>query len=124
MKLIMAVVLVSAAISAVAVLNGCGRHSTVVGQPVTETVPTPIGNIMAHPELFAGKTVRVEGVLTDECPAGGWFFLKDGTGVIYVNLHPANLAIPQMRGGKLVAQGTVRTEGPQVEIIGEGVELK
>jgi len=94
------------------------------GQPITEQAITPIGNILANPGQFAGKTVKVEGKITDECPAGGWFLLKDQTGVIYVDLHPSYFAIPQVRGKQVIAQGVVKKEGTQVEIIGEGVRLK
>jgi uncharacterized protein YdeI (BOF family) len=103
---------------------GCSAQGKLFGQPITETKRTPVGDILSKPEQFENKTVKVEGRITDECPAGGWFFLKDETGLIYVNLHPMQFAIPQIRGHEVIAQGTVRKEGPQVEIIGEGVQIK
>ncbi|MDD5044217.1 MAG: hypothetical protein PHH69_02120 [Candidatus Omnitrophica bacterium] len=94
------------------------------GQPITEQMVTPIGKILANPGQFAGKIVKIEGKITDECPAGGWFLLKDQTGVIYVDLHSSYFAIPQIRGKQVIAQGVVKKEGSQIEIIGEGVRLK
>jgi uncharacterized protein YdeI (BOF family) len=105
---------------------GCSQQQQgkLFGQPIREANLTPIGNILANPTQFAGKTVRIEGKITDECPAGGWFFLQDTTGTIYVNLHPSYFAIPQVRGHEVIAQGAVRKEGTQVEVIGEGVQIK
>jgi uncharacterized protein YdeI (BOF family) len=94
------------------------------GQPISESMVTAIPNILAHPEQFQGKIVRIEGVITEECPAGGWFILKDQSGIIYVNLHPSEFAIPQVVGRHVVTQGLVRKEGTQVEIIGKGVQIK
>jgi len=116
--------LILTAVGALFFAYGCAKQDSSFGQPITQAQFTPIGNILAKPEQFAGKTVKVQGQITDECPSGGWFFLTDQTGLIYVNLHPSYFAIPQVRGRQAVAQGSVRKEGTQVEIIGEGVELK
>lgn len=111
-------------VSIVLYASGCASQGKDFGQPITETTVTAIGDILSHPEQFDKKTVRVEGKITDECPAGGWFFLKDSSGLIYVNLHPSEFAIPQVVGKKAVAQGVVRKEGPQIEVIAKGVQLK
>ena len=103
---------------------GCAAQGKDFGAAITETNTIPIKDILAKPEQFLNQTVRVEGKITDECPAGGWFLLQDESGTIYVNLHPSYFAIPQAIGRKAAAQGRVRTEGPQVEIIGKGVRLE
>jgi len=105
-------------------LTGCGEKEKTFGQKITEGALTPIGDILSNPGRFEDKAVKIQGRVTDVCPAGGWFFLKDGTGTIYVNLHPSYFAIPQVRGSGAVAQGRVRKEGTQIEVIGEGVQLK
>ena len=115
---------VIAAIFSAVCSSGCAPQGNVFGAPISEATVTPIGDILAQPQRFQDKTVRVEGKITQECPAGGWFFLQDATGMVYVNLHPSELAIPQAVGRQAVAQGVVRQEGPQVEIIGKGVQLK
>lgn len=124
MKRIIFVLLITAVVGTLFFAYGCAKQGGSFGQPITETTFTPIGDILAQPEQFADKTVKVQGKITDECPSGGWFFLQDQSGLIYVNLHPSYFAIPQIRGQQVVAQGSVRKEGTQVEIIGEGVELK
>ncbi|MBU4346319.1 MAG: hypothetical protein KKH29_03210 [Candidatus Omnitrophica bacterium] len=103
---------------------GCEPKGKDFGQPITATETTPISDILKSPDEFVGKTVLVEGTIIQECPAGGWFMLKDDTGVIYVNLHPSNFAIPQVVNRKVAAQGKVKKEYTQLSIIGEGVKLK
>ena len=109
---------------ALIIFAGCGKKSGVFGQPLQENKATRIADVLTHPEQFTGKTTRVEATIVDECPAGGWFMLKDDTGIIYVNLHPSNFAIPQAVGGKAVAEGVVKKQGPQISVVGKGVEIK
>lgn len=103
---------------------GCAHKGGEFGQPLTETNATIIKNILSAPQQFKGKVVRVEGKIIEECPAGGWFILKDNTGTIYVNLHPSYFAIPQALNHSASAQGKVKVEDNQVSVIGEGVEIK
>jgi hypothetical protein len=107
-------------------LYGCssGAKDDLFGVQITENTVTPIGKILSQPKEFDNKTVLLEGKVLEECPAGGWVHLKDDTGVIYVNLHPSNFAIPQIIGKKIAVQGKVRKEGTQIELVGEGVQLK
>ena len=107
-----------------AFLFGCGTKSGLYGQAITQTNTTRIGDILAHPDQFKAKTVKIQGQIREECPAGGWFMLKDDSGVIYVNLHPSNFAIPQASGHQAVAEGLVHKQGTQVSLIGKGVQIK
>lgn len=106
------------------ILSGCGAKSGVYGKSLIETKVTAVAEIFKEPARFVGKTVRLEGKIVQECPAGGWFMLKDDTGVIFVNLHPSQIAIPQAVNHRLVVQGKVRNDSSQISVIGEGVELK
>lgn len=120
-KRIMAAAVVAAVL--VGATIGCGVKNQRYGQTITEQTTTTVADLRSNPAQFAGKAVRVAGKITNECPTGGWFFLEDKTGTVYVNLHPTNVAIPQAVGRQAVAQGTVRVEGTQLEVIGTGVEL-
>ena len=123
MKTIIAVALIAVVFSAFLFLFGCGSKPGLYGQAITETNTTRIGDILAHPEQFKGKTVKIQGKIREECPAGGWFMLKDETGTVYVNLHPSDFAIPQASGHQAVAEGTVNKEGTQVSVIGKGAQI-
>jgi len=120
------VIFASIALAAITIwfVAGCSPKSGAFGQPINETKITAVKDILGSPAQFKGKTVLVKGNIIEECPAGGWFMLKDDTGVIYVNLHPSYFAIPQAVGRKASAQGKVTVEYAQVSIIGEGVEIK
>lgn len=124
MKIITIFVFTLIAVLAVFFAFGCAQQGKSFGQPITEAKLTPISDILAKPEQFAGKTVRIEGKIMVECPSGCWFFLKDATGTIYVNLNPSNFAIPQVRGHEVIVQGAVKKGGPQLEVTGEGVQIK
>jgi len=116
-----------ALISAVSIwfiVAGCGRKAGIYGKPLTETKATAVAELFKNPDNFAGKTVRLEGKIVQECPAGGWFMLKDDTGVILVDLHPAQIAIPQAVNHYVTTQGKVKKEYSQISVVGEGVELK
>lgn len=104
-------------------LSGCSAQG-VYGQSFAEANITSVGDILANPQQFDRKTVQVEGKIIEECPAGGWFMLKDAAGVIFVNLHPSYFAIPQAVGSNVIAEGKVKRDGQRVEIVGQGVKIK
>ena len=106
------------------IVAGCGPKAGVYGKPLTETKTTPIAELFKEADKFAGKSVRLEGKIIQECPSGGWFMLKDDTGVVFVDLHPSEIAIPQAVNHRVAAQGKVKKEYSQVSVIGEGVDLK
>ena len=124
MKKILFVFTLISGISIWLVLCGCAKKPGIYGSQLTQTKATPVAEILKQPNQFVGKVVRVEGKIVQECPAGGWFMLKDNTGVIFVNLHPTEIAIPQAVGSKIVAEGKVKKEDNQISVIGDGVELK
>jgi hypothetical protein len=68
--------LLSMALCAVAVLNaGDTRH---YGQAMTLKEETKISEILANPEKFKGKRVRVRGVVTDVCAERGCYLNLKG----------------------------------------------
>lgn len=120
--LAMALVLVAAVI-------GCGAKAgagkkAVFGQaiPAGMTVTTA-KEILTNPAAFEGKDVLVAGKITSECPSGGWIWVKDATGDIYVNMHPTNVFIPQRVGRMVRAMGKVVLESGQPQVVGYGLEL-
>ncbi|MEI8349557.1 MAG: hypothetical protein WCI77_05345 [Candidatus Omnitrophota bacterium] len=122
-KTIFILVLVSV-FSLLFVLSGCGPNPGIYGKPLTETKATAIASVLKAPDKFIGHVIRLEGKIIQECPAGGWFMLKDDTGVIFVDLHPSEIAIPQAVNHRVAVQGKVKNDSSQVFVIGEGVELK
>lgn len=91
-----------------------------VNREVHET-RVPIGDILENPAIYNGTPVLVSGKVVQECGAGCWFFLDDGSGTIYVDLLPNNFAIPPIVGSKVTVEGTVLVEGRDVSILGRSV---
>ena len=102
---------------------GCGKPE-LYGNPVSETESTGLKKILSSPADYNGKTVKIEGTISEECPTGCWFNLKDDSGMIYVELSAKGIAIPQKVGSKVIVQGKVKVDGRDTRIIGEGVEIK
>jgi hypothetical protein len=111
------------AISAV-VLAGCRSKAESFGQAISDRTITPIRSIVMKPADYNDKIVTVEGKITLECPAGGWFDLQQDSAILYVDLHPTGFAIPQKVGSIVTAQGTLKIQESGPVLIGSGVEIK
>ncbi|HWM94291.1 MAG TPA: DUF4920 domain-containing protein [Thermoanaerobaculia bacterium] len=87
----------------------CGAE--VYGGGVKVPEPTPIGKILADPDAYVGKTVRIEGKVLDVCPMKGcWMELagEDGKESLKVKVDDGVIVFPVTSKGKLaVAEGTV-----------------
>ncbi len=82
-----------------------------------------VGEILNNPEAYQRKTVKVEGKIASECPSGCWFTLKDGNAVIYIDLAPNNMVIPQKKGSFARVTAEVVYVGSDVYLIGSKVEF-
>jgi len=107
----------------IAMFTGCGRVET-YGERILSRNLTPIQDIVLHPEQYTGKTVTVKGKIAVECETGCWFNLKDGAAVIYTDIEPYGLAIPQKVGRTAVVEGTVSVEEGKLTLTGKAVEIR
>jgi hypothetical protein len=82
-----------------------------------------IADILQDARGWDGKKVVVEGKIASECPSGCWFTLKDGNAVIYIDLAPSNLVIPQRKGSYAKVTAKVVAEGSDVYLIGTRVDF-
>ncbi len=65
---------------------------------------TPIGEILADPDAFLGKTVRVEGGVLDVCPKKGcWIEVGDEEQHIRVKVDDGVIVFPTDAAGKIAA---------------------
>ena len=87
------------------------------GAGVTQKDAVAIGDLYANPEKFTGKTVRVDGIITDVCTEMGcWLAIasEQEPGLI-VRLkvdHEANIAFPiTAKGKKVSAEGVFEKIG-------------
>lgn len=81
------------------------------GSGVKVAEATPISKILADPDAYVGKTVRIEGKVLDVCPMKGcWMELagEDGKESLKVKVDDGVIVFPVTSKGKLaVAEGTV-----------------
>ena len=89
------------------------------GAAVTVAETTSIEQLLANPNAFEGKTIRVEGVVTDVCPKRGcWFELagdKPGQKVRF-KVTDGEMVFPvESKGMYAVAQGQVAVKNMTLE---------
>ena len=82
-----------------------------------------IADILVNPREYDGKNVIVRGKISRECPSGCWFNLQEGNAVIYIDLLPSNIVIPQKTGSNARVTARVVSEGSDVYLIGSKVEF-
>lgn len=79
------------------------------GGGVKEPETTSVAKIMANPDAYVGKTVRIEGKVTDVCPMKGcWMELeeKDGANRMRVRVEDGVIVFPvDAKGKSAVAEG-------------------
>jgi hypothetical protein len=114
----------------VAVVVGCGakKGGTAKSNAYGKAIPadmsvTTAKEILTNPQAWEGKDVLVVGKITSECPSGGWIWVQDASGQVYVNMHPTNVFIPQRVGKMVRAMGKVVLESGQPSVVGYGLEL-
>ncbi len=81
----------------------------VYGDGVEVEEATPIAKILADPDAFIGKTVRVEGGVLDVCPKKGcWMEIGDEGESIRIKVDDGVIVFPAAAQGKIAAaQGEV-----------------
>ena len=89
----------------------------------TENEITKISDILGNPKTYGGKIVTVKGKITSECPSGCWFTLQEGNAVIYIDLAPNNLVIPQKKGSTATVKGEIIREGNDIYMVGSKVDF-
>lgn len=108
----------AAALGAVLLLGATALwagDAVVVGKDVQVAETTSMAKILADPDAYVGKTVRIEGRVLDVCPMKGcWMELeetgKDGNGRLRVRVEDGVLVFPVTAKGKLaVAEGKVES---------------
>jgi hypothetical protein len=88
-----------------------------------ETDLVKISDLLGNPKNYDGKTITVQGKIISECGSGCWFTLQEGNAVIYIDLAPNNLVIPQKKGSSAKVIGKVIKEGSDVYMIGSKVDF-
>ena len=108
-----------AAASATAQTQAAGTQATApagtsFGAGVKLADATPIDTLLADPKAYQGKTVRVEGMITDVCPKRGCWFDMAGGGPgkkLKFKVTDGEMVFPADAKGKYaVAEGVVTVQ--------------
>jgi hypothetical protein len=80
------------------------------GEGVRLEEATPVASILADPQAWDGKRVRVEGQVTGVCPMKGcWIRLGSEEGTLQIKVEDDVIVFPrEAEGGYAIAEGVVR----------------
>ncbi len=96
-----------------ALAAGLQAEEKTYGSGVALTETTSVAKILADPDAYVGKRVRIEGQVVDVCPMKGcWMELaeQDGGARLRVKVDDGVIVFPVDSKGKLaVAEGTVES---------------
>jgi hypothetical protein len=109
MRYALKLILVAGAIAAVVAVT-VSAQGTKYGDGVKLATAVPADTLMASPEAYVGKTLRVDGIVTNVCDSRGcWIELSDektGTGVRF-KVEDGVIVFPlTAKGRKASAEGT------------------
>lgn len=99
-----------AVLALLAALSPLAVAAETYGGGVTLAETTSIGKILAEPDAWVGKHVRVEGEITDVCPRKGcWMEISEPEGDrIRVKVEDGVIVFPvDSKGKRAVAEGVV-----------------
>lgn len=91
--------------------------------PATGPQKITVSELNKNSAALIGKEVVMEGKIVQECGSGCWFNLQDSTGIVYVDLAPNNMVIPQKVGSKARVYGKVDKKSGVTYVIGSKVEF-
>jgi len=85
---------------------------TKYGKGISEAAPVKLSELMAKPDAYVGKVVKVEGLITEVCPKRGCWINVAGDKefqTIRVKVEDGVIVFPLTdKGKKVVAEGTFR----------------
>lgn len=86
--------------------------ATKYGKPLSDAAAVKLSELMAKPDAYVGKVVKVEGLITEVCPKRGCWINVAGDKefqTIRVKVEDGVIVFPLTdKGKKVVAEGTFR----------------
>lgn len=98
-------------LAAVLALTSAPAPGTKLGSGITLKDATPVASVVADPEAFVGKTIRIDGVATTVCTHKGcWMAVaeddRSGSQTVRVKVEDGVIVIPiSAKGKKVSAEG-------------------
>jgi len=117
-----ALILISAVLLSAVVM--ASPDGTVYGKGVTLDQPVAVESLLAHPDAYLGKQIRVDGVVTGVCKMRGcWIQVSDpatGKGVRIKVEDGVIVFPPESVGHKISAQGVFEAQAAPAGLTGPG----
>jgi uncharacterized protein YdeI (BOF family) len=97
------------------------RFGTFTGAPKTE-----VATLIASPRAFLGKTVEIEGTITEQCKSMGCYFtFRSDKGELRVDLQEVAMTAPMREGRPARVEGqVVPYNGGAFQFWASGVEFR
>ena len=108
------------------IIAGCVTKSQAYGKEVSENKVLTIKEIETNNADYDGESVKIKGKITEVCQdMGCWFKVKDGTGIMYVDLEMGrNFTIPKNSGKQpVVVEGKFVNDNGFLKIKGSGLKI-
>ena len=102
------------------------EQNNIYGKAISSNSVLTIKELEKNKNKYLGKTVKVEGTITEVCQdMGCWFYVNDGTGTIYVDLGmKGNFTIPKDSAkSHVIVEGIFNEADGQFSIKGQGVNI-
>ncbi len=109
------------ALLAALLLAGALHAAEIWGKPLKGLSAVPVREVVAHPERFVGRDIRVAGT---NAGAEGKPALKDGEAILPILTDGSLELPPKLAGAHLAAEGRPRREGATVVFVASGVEVR
>jgi hypothetical protein len=114
--------------AATAAATAADEAGTVYGAGVQQPESVPIATLLADPQAYAGKPVRVEGTVTDVCPSRGCWFDMAGAEPgqkMRFKVRDGEMVFPMDAKGKYaLAEGVVAVQALSLEETREYLEYQ
>ena len=123
MKIIVTLTAVALAIGSFALWNAFRTPNTFGRFDGAQTVE--VAALVERPQEFLGKTVSVEGRVTEQCQAMGCFFsIPAGKKKLRVDLEEIAMTAPRHEGGEARVEGQLVPYGDGYQLYATAVEFK
>jgi hypothetical protein len=95
-------------------------YGSFVGAP-----PAAVADLIERPKDFLGKTVSVEGTISEQCKTMGcYFFFRSGGKTLRVELNEIAMKAPMREGHGARVEGQIVTYGDGYQLFASAVEFK
>ena len=106
------------------VFSGCVQQNIVLGKDLSSNSSQQIKDIEADKDRYNGETVKIEGTIIEICPAGCWFNVSDGTGVLHINLSGKEFVMERGNLNRHVTvEGKIKYNDRGLSMIGNAIKV-